>query len=256
MSSLVLFAQGLSGWQVGFIVIAGLVIFSLFSLFTKQYKRCPSNRVLVVYGKSGQARVPVTCIHGGAAFVVPLVQDFGWLNLEPMDIEVALKGVLPKGNIRVNVPSVFTVAIGTTPELMQNAAIRLLGLTSEEIQKRAEEIIIGQLRQGIASRGIEDINRDRDKFLESIKASLEPDLKEIGLVLINVNIADESGYVETMSGVTSAVERLLAAFDISPQQLVAHLLQEGKLNEGDREEIRRLLDDSSLSTRSAANPSH
>jgi flotillin len=118
-----------------------------------------------------------------------------------MQIEIPLRGALSMENIRVNVPSVFTVAVGTTPELMQNAAIRLLGLSNKEVQKQAEDMIFGQLRQVIASMQIEDINRDRDKFLEAVQKSLEPELCKIGLVLINVNITDitdESGYIEAI----------------------------------------------------------
>jgi flotillin len=211
MLSPLLFAQLRGAPSLGvssfwFWVLVGLVFivmgaFLVVSLLLKQYKRCPSNRVLVVYGKAGRGHEAATCIHGGAKFVVPVFQDYAWLNLEPMQIEIPLRGALSMENIRVNVPSVFTVAIGTTPELMQNAAIRLLGLASRDIQKQAEDIIFGQLRQVIASMQIEDINRDRDKFLESIQNSLEPELKKIGLVLINVNITDitdESGYIEAI----------------------------------------------------------
>ena len=183
------------------VVLAALTVFVIFLLLLKQYKRCPSNRILVIYGKSGGAHDAASCIHGGAKLVVPLIQDYAWLSLEPMQIEIPLRGALSMENIRVNVPSVFTVAVGTTPELMQNAAIRLLGLSSGEIKKQAEDIIFGQLRQVIASMQIEDINRDRDKFLEAVQSSLEPELRKIGLVLINVNITDitdESGYIEAI----------------------------------------------------------
>jgi flotillin len=155
---------------------------------------------LVIYGKAGRGDA-ARCVHGGATFVWPVVQDYAWLNLEPMQIEIPLRGALSMENIRVNVPSVFTVAVGTTPELMQNGAIRLLGLKTVEIKKQAEDIIFGQLRQVIASMQIEDINRDRDKFLCNIQNSLEPELAKIGLVLINVNITDitdESGYIEAI----------------------------------------------------------
>ncbi|MEZ6071109.1 MAG: SPFH domain-containing protein [Pirellulales bacterium] len=191
--------------ETGIIVLAVIVVILMLLLgslmvLIKQYKRCPSNRVLVVYGKSGKEEA-ATCIHGGARLVVPLIQDYAWLSLDPMQIEIPLRGALSIENIRVNVPSVFTVAVGTTPELMQNAAIRLLGLPSNEIKKQAEDIIFGQLRQVIASLQIEDINRDRDLFLTNIQNSLEPELKKIGLVLINVNITDitdESGYIEAI----------------------------------------------------------
>ena len=183
------------------VVLAVIVAFSFVMLLLKQFKRCPSNRVLVIFGKSGRAQDAATCIHGGAKFVVPLIQDCAWLTLEPMQIEIPLRGALSMENIRVNVPSVFTVAVGTTPELMQNAAIRLLGLNRTQVSKQAEDMIFGQLRQVIASMQIEDINRDRDKFLEAVQKSLEPELRKIGLVLINVNITDitdESGYIEAI----------------------------------------------------------
>lgn len=182
-------------------VLAALVIFGFIVLLMKQYKRCPSNRVLVIYGKSGSRHESAACIHGGARFIKPLLEDYAWLSLEPMQIEIPLRGALSMENIRVNVPSVFTVAIGTTPEQMQNAAIRLLGLNRMQISKQAEDMIFGQLRQVIASMQIEDINRDRDKFLEAVQNSLEPELRKIGLVLINVNITDitdESGYIEAI----------------------------------------------------------
>lgn len=191
--------------------LVGALVFTLLVLAIRFYKRCPSNRVLVVYGKSGKGGA-ADCVHGGARFVWPLIQDYAWLSLDPIQIEVPLRGALSAENIRVNVPSVFTVAIGTTPELMQNAAIRLLGLNTKEIQKQAEDIIFGQLRQVIASMFIEDINRDRDKFLHNIQESLEPELRKIGLVLINVNITDitdESGYIEAIGqkAATQAIQK-------------------------------------------------
>src|SRR5438067_6205482 len=154
-------------------IAAVLVLFSFLVMLMKRYQRCRSDQVLVIYGKVGGGNTS-RCVHGGAAFVWPLIQDHAYLSLEPMQIEIPLKGALSMENIRVNVPSVFTVAIGTEPEVMQGAAIRLLGLNAQEIQHQASDIIFGQLRQVIASMRIEDINRDREKFLHSILTSLEP----------------------------------------------------------------------------------
>src|SRR5438045_6311413 len=172
------FAQ--SGIQAGDIpwpwvaaLVAALVIFGMLMFVAKRYKRCPSNRVLVIYGKTSSGNA-AKCVHGGAAFVIPLIQDFAYLSLEPIQIEVPLKGALSIENIRVSVPSVFTVAIGTDAETMQNASIRLLGLDTNEGKQQAADIIFGQLRQVIAAMRIEDINRDRDKCLESIQRSCGP----------------------------------------------------------------------------------
>jgi flotillin len=185
------------------LVIVGVVVvlMMLVGFVKSTIRRCSSNQVLVIYGGlTGKGRTAKT-IHGGAGIVLPLLQDYRYLSLEPIQIEIPLRGALSMENIRVNVPSVFTVAIGTQQDVMTNASIRLLELTTDEIRKQAEEIIFGQLRQVIASMGIEDINRDRDTFLQHIQNSVEPELKKIGLVLINVNITDitdESGYIDAI----------------------------------------------------------
>src|SRR5436305_2597166 len=203
------------------LVLVVIVLFSMLLLVLKQYKRCPSNRVLVIYGgrlgKSGAAKT----IHGGSAFVMPLIQDYAYLNLEPIQIEVPLRGALSAENIRVNVPSVFTVAIDTKPEVMQNAAVRLLGLKQPEIRKQAEEMIFGQMRQVIASMGIEEINRDRDKFLQHVQHSLEPELSKIGLTLINVNITDitdESGYIDAIGQKAASLAIQQARGDVADNE--------------------------------------
>ncbi|HEV3255993.1 MAG TPA: SPFH domain-containing protein [Gemmataceae bacterium] len=207
-------------WPTILALAVAVVFVSFALLLAKRYKRCPSNRVLVIYGKVGRGNTS-SCIHGGAAFVMPLIQDHAFLSLEPIQIEVPLKGALSIENIRVNVPSVFTVAIGTEPELMQNAAIRLLGLNTEEVKQQAEHIIFGQLRQVIASMCIDDINRHREHFLQKIQQSLEPELKKIGLVLINVNITDitdESGYIQAIGKKAASQAVQQALIDVAEQE--------------------------------------
>ncbi|MEM7203535.1 MAG: SPFH domain-containing protein [Planctomycetota bacterium] len=201
-------------------VFAVLIVFGFVLLLVKRYKRCPSNKILVIYGKVREGH-SARCLHGGGAFVWPLIQDYAYLNLDPIQIEIPLKGALSAENIRVNVPSVFTVAVGTDATTMNNAAIRLLGLETKEVMKQAEDIIFGQLRQVIASMQIEDINRDRDKFLDAVQSSLEPELEKIGLVLINVNITDitdASGYIEAIGKKAASQAVQQAEIDVAVQQ--------------------------------------
>src|SRR5260370_31847644 len=193
---------------------------SFLMMIVGRYKRCPSNRVLVIFGKVGGGNT-AKCIHGGAAFVVPLLQDYAYLSLEPIQIEIPLKDALSMENIRVNVASIFNVAMGTDPEIMQNAAIRLLGLSTQQVKQQAQDIIFGQLRQVIASMRIEDINRDRVQFLHSIQNSLEPELRKIGLMLINVNITDitdESGYIEAIGRKAASQAIQQANIDVAEQE--------------------------------------
>jgi flotillin len=209
--------------------IAILFIFILLMTLVKRYQRCPSDRILVVYGKvsgGGSAK----CIHGGAAFIFPVIQDYQFLDLTPISIEVNLVNALSKQNIRVNVPSRFTIGVSTEPGIMQNAAERLLGLGQSQIQELAQEIIFGQLRLVVASMDIEEINNDRDKFLTNISQSVETELKKVGLKLINVNITDivdESGYIEAL-GKEAAAHAINAA-----RKSVAEKTRDGSIGEAD-----------------------
>jgi flotillin len=171
-------------------VLLVLFVIILFSVFIRRYKRCPSDRILVVYGKVGGKGKTAKCVHGGAALVWPIIQDYEYLDLTPIPIEVGLENALSKQNIRVNVPSRFMVGISNETEIMQNAAERLLGLTQAEIRHLAADIIFGQLRVVIATMDIEEINADREKFLTNVSASVEHELRKIGLKLINVNVTD------------------------------------------------------------------
>jgi len=198
MNLLLLPLQVFSGIYLTAAVVLILFIF-LFSMM-RRYKRCPSDKILVVYGKTGGGK-SAKCIHGGAAFIWPIIQDHAFLDLTPMSIEVNLTNALSKQNIRVNVPSRFTIGISTEPSVMQNAAERLLGLNLDAVTELAQEIIFGQLRLVVASMDIEEINSDRDQFLSHITHSVEAELKKVGLKLINVNITDihdESGYIQAL----------------------------------------------------------
>ena len=187
------------------VAVIGILLFSLILWFFSRYKKCPSDKIMVIYGRVGKntdgSSRSAKCIHGGAAFIVPVIQSFEFLDLTPLSIPVDLKNALSRQNIRIDVPSRFTVGISTEPSVMQNAAERLLGLQLAEIQELAKDIIFGQLRLIIATMDIEEINTDRDKFLEAVSRNVEVELKKIGLRLINVNltdISDESGYIAAL----------------------------------------------------------
>ena len=215
--------------MINFIVLGAFLV-TLFIFFTigflaSCYHRCPSNKVLVVFGKLAGQR-SAQCYHGGGTFVWPLIRDYQYLDLTPMAIHVPLKSALSQQNIRINVPSTFTVALDTAPEAMNNAAIRLLALSPKDIELMATEIIVGQLRLTVASLRIEEINQDRERFLFEIRKHIEPELKKIGLMLLNVNITDitdESGYIESIGKKSIAVAVNQAKVDVAEQEKLGEI---------------------------------
>jgi flotillin len=191
----------------------------LIAMFFSRYKRCPSNRILVVYGKTG--RGAAKCVHGGAAFIWPLIQAYDYLDLEPFVVPIDLSNALSQENIRVTVPTTVTAAISNQAGVMENAAIRLLGLKRAQIQDQAQDIILGQMRAVIATMKIEEINIDRQAFLSKVNEAVSGELEKIGLALINVNIRDiddESGYIKALGRKAAAEAINQANIDVAEQE--------------------------------------
>ncbi len=218
-----------------------LIFLGAFSLsvliLIKLYQRCPSNKILVIYGRVGFGKT-IQCHHGGGRIVWPLIQGYAFLDLTPKTIHISLKGALSQQNIRVNIPSTFTVALGISPQIMQNAAVRLLELDARSIEMMATEIITGQLRLTIASLRIEEINQDRERFLEAIKDNIEEELHKIGLTLLNVNITDitdESEYIDSIGKKASSTAVNQAKVDVAEQE------KQGEVGKASQERDCRIL---------------
>ena len=224
----------MSSTAVWLTLLLAAVVIILFITLVSRYKRCPSNKILVVYGKTGKGAA--RCIHGGAAFVWPIFQSYDWLNLEPFVVPIELKSALSQENIRVSVPTTVTAAISTEEGIMQNAAVRLLGLTLGDIENQAQDIILGQMRAVIATMRIEEINRDRQAFMAKVNEAVSVELEKIGLAVINVNIKDiedESGYIQAIGRKAAAEAINQAMVDVAEQE------KKGQTGVAERERDRR-----------------
>ncbi len=212
--------------QPAYLIIVAAVVFVLLMMaIINRYRRCPSDKILVIYGNKGSNK-SAKCIHGGGAFVWPIIEDYAYLSLTPISIDANLTNALSRQNIRVDVPCRFTVGISTEPDSMLAAAERLLGQTAQQIQELARDILFGQLRLVIATMSIEELNSDRDKFLEAISANVEVELKKIGLRLINVNVTDikdESGYIEALGQEAAAKAINEAKVRVAEQEKIGEI---------------------------------
>ena len=226
-----------SKWVPLIVAIFSLLLVAIFALifFLKQYRRCPSNRILVVYGKVSGKRA-AKCLHGGGTFVWPVIQSYAYIGLEPLVIDIPLQGALSLNNIRVNVPSTFTVGVSTDSVLMQNAAERLLMMSEDSIREQAQDIILGQLRLVIATLSIEEINKDREKFMALINENVAEEINKIGLELINVNIrdiTDESDYIEAIGKRAAAEAINRAKVEVAQQERDGSIGEAAALRERD-----------------------
>ncbi|MAH98073.1 MAG: flotillin [Euryarchaeota archaeon] len=218
-----------------------LVLVAAVMFFAQRYKRCPPDQIMVIYGRTqrtpdGKAK-PSKVLHGGAALVWPLIQDFAYISLKPMTINIDLRGALSLQNIRINVPSTFTIGVSTEEAVRNNAAERLLGFKVSDIEEMAKEIIFGQLRLTVATLTIEQINQDRDSFLELIQKNVGAEMRKVGLYLINVNIADitdESDYIESIGKKAAATAVEQARID------VANAERDGAIGKAEADRVKEI----------------
>ena len=218
-----------------------LVLVAAVMFFAQRYKRCPPDQIMVIYGRTqktpdGKAK-PSKVLHGGAALVWPLIQDYAYISLKPMTINIDLRGALSLQNIRINVPSTFTIGVSTEEAVRNNAAERLLGFKVADIEEMAKEIIFGQLRLTVATLTIEQINQDRDSFLELIQKNVGAEMRKVGLYLINVNIADitdESDYIESIGKKAAATAVEQARID------VANAERDGAIGKAEADRVKEI----------------
>jgi flotillin len=201
-------------------VLAFVVMMVLMLIFlASRYKRCPSDKILVIYGSGpGMKGRTAKMLHGGGALIWPLVQNYAFLDLKPMTININLTNALSLQNIRINVPSTFTIGISIDKSIMLSAAERLLHQNPAQIEEMAKEIIFGQLRLTVATLTIEQINQDRELFLEAIRTNVDHELNKVGLFLINVNVTDihdESEYIESIGKKAAATAVNAAKVDVA-----------------------------------------
>jgi len=218
-----------------FLVVLGVIV--ILTLISR-YRMCPPDKILVVYGKVGAGQSS-RCFHGGSTFVMPFLQSYSYLDLTPINIDIELRGALSSQNIRIDAPASFTIGISTEPEVMHNAATRLLGRTLDEVQQLASEIIMGQMRVVFASMTIEEINTDREKLIGQITKGVEVELHKVGLRMINGNIRD----IKDQSGYIDALGKESAARAINDAQIkVAQENQRGSIGraEAEREQAIRV----------------
>lgn len=222
---------------IALIVVPALIVLFLASFLAKQYRRCPSNQVMVIYGSKRKDGKSAKYIHGGGAFIVPLIQDFQFLSLKPISFEVNLTDALSKNNIRVNVPSTFTIAVSTDMTVLENAGQRILGLTQDQIKELASDIVLGQLRLVIASMTIEEINSKRETFQQEINKNVDTELSKVGLEVLNVNLrdlTDKSGYIDAIGKKAAETAKQQALVD------VAHQYKLGEVGSAEADKEKRI----------------
>lgn len=190
----------LEGLGVPFSIVALAVgALSIVVFVLRNYRKCPPNEVLVVYG--GKSGTKARFVAGGGTFVMPVFKAFKTLILRVFPVEVKVQSTPNKDGVKISVDAVANVKISSDATILQNAAERLLDAKPEELKQLAVQTLEGILRQIVGTLSVEDIVRDRERLQQAVTASAHGALQNLGFTLdtfVIKEISDKEGYIDAM----------------------------------------------------------
>lgn len=213
--------------MITYIISAVIIVLALITIIgvLTRYKKCPSDKILIVFGKAGKTAdgktTPSKIIHGGGTFVWPIIQDYAFMSTTPTQISLETDWIRSGSLINVKMPVSLTVAIGAgDPALMQAAATHLLSVEEKIKNQMITNYLLGGIRSIVANLEIEEINKDRDKFLNEAKKKIEPDLAKLGLKILALtcsDLIDQDGYLDNLSKRAATKAKATSDADIAEQ---------------------------------------
>ena len=196
----------LEGLGVPFAIVAlALGFLSVVVFVARNYRKCPPNEVLVIYGgKSGTRERFVT---GGGTFVMPVLKSYKTLSLTTFQVETRVEHTPNKDGVLVSVDAVANLKISSDPQVLQGAAERLLGASPDYLKKLCSSTLEGMLRQIVGTLTVEEIVRERQRVAQEIASSAHTELGKLGFTLDNfviTKITDKEGYIEALGKTKTA----------------------------------------------------
>lgn len=178
-------------------IIIGVVVLLLLLLFFTGYLKAPPDTAYIISGL-GRKRILI----GKAGWRVPFFERVDKLSLRVMQVDVRTSEAVPTNEfINVTVDGVANVKVSSDPELLQLAAEALLGKRPEELVSLVTQVMEGNMREIVGSVGLKEMVQDRQGVARKITENVVPDMRKLGLEVVNFNIQnfkDGAGTIENM----------------------------------------------------------
>lgn len=180
------------------IIFLVLVLYALWMAITRLYRRVPPNKALIIYGR-GRTTADVTgritdvgfrIVSGGGAFVRPFFEETAALSLEIMTIPVTGDEVKTTTGVPIYVDWVAQVKIGGDVASIATAAQVFLGQPESVIIEKARQTLSGNMREVISGLTVEEVHRERDKFIGKVQQIIADEMALMGLKLVSLTIQD------------------------------------------------------------------
>ena len=178
------------------IVIAVVALIALF--FAAAYVKAPPNKAYIISGFRPKKRVLI----GKAGFRLPFFERLDKLSLDVMQVDVKTSEAVPTNEfINVSVDGVANIKISSDPELINKAAEALLAMDQRQLIFLCTQVLEGNMREIVGSVGLKEMVQERQIVAEKIKENAVPDMRKLGIEIVNFNIQnfkDGAGTIENM----------------------------------------------------------
>ncbi len=178
-------------------IIPTVIVLLVVLLFFMGYLKAPPDTAYIISGL-GRKRILI----GKAGWRVPFFERVDKLSLRIMQVDVKTSEAVPTNEfINVTVDGVANVKISSDPELLKLAAEALLGKRPEELVGLVTQVLEGNMREIVGSVGLKEMVQDRQGVARKITENVVPDMRKLGLEVVNFNIQnfkDGAGTIENM----------------------------------------------------------
>lgn len=182
------------------ILVAIAILFSI-RFIASRYKKVAPNTVAVFYGRKYKNGKGFIVVSGGGRVLMPLVESHQEMSTSAFQLDIDETDIPNKDNVRLRIKGVASCQISQVPEDLDKAAQTFLGKRQEEISKFVSNILQGHLRSIIGKMDIDEILRERDKFNQRVVQESAPELKRVGIEIINLvikDVNDNLGYIDSL----------------------------------------------------------
>ena len=162
------------------------------------YVKAPPNKAYIISGIRSKKRVLI----GKAGFRWPFFERLDKLSLDVMQVDVKTSEAVPTNEfINVSVDGVANIKISSDPELINKAAEALLSMDQRQLIFLCTQVLEGNMREIVGSVGLKEMVQERQIVAEKIKENAVPDMRKLGIEIVNFNIQnfkDGAGTIENM----------------------------------------------------------
>ena len=189
-----------------FVAVGSVIALTMFIAIVRQFLYiCRPNEVLLFAGRKHRladgAEVGYKVVRRGWALRTPLLETISRMDMRLFMVEVSVSNAYSKGGIPLSVHAIANVKLSSDTTHIRNAVERFLGMTPDQIADVARQTLEGVLREVLAQLTPEEVNEDRLKFAETLKANAQDDFDKLGLeldVLKVQHVADDQQYLQNL----------------------------------------------------------